>query len=47
MDREGRVKQMRERAVPNWFYLIPYREQGDRLQILGVFHTRQHPRTKW
>lgn len=41
MGREGRVKHTREWAVPNWSYLIPYRVRGDRLQILGVFHTRQ------
>lgn len=45
--REGRVKHTREWAVPNWSYLIPYRVRGDRLQILGVFHTRQRPRSKW
>ncbi len=43
MGREGRVK----RAVPNWSYLIPYRVRGDRLQILGIFHTRQRPRSQW
>ena len=47
MGREGRVKNTREWAVPNWSYLIPYQIRGDRLQILGVFHTRQQPRTKW
>lgn len=47
MGREGRVKNTREWAVPNWSYLIPYRVRGNRLQILGVFHTRQRPRSKW
>ena len=47
MGREGRVTNTREWAVPNWSYLIPYRIRGDRLQILGVFHTRQRPRSKW
>jgi plasmid stabilization system protein ParE len=47
MGREGRVKGTREWVVPNWSYLIPYRVQGDRLQILGVFHTRQRPRSTW
>ena len=47
MDREGRVKQTREWAVPNWSYLTPYRVRGDRLQILGIFHTRQRPRSNW
>ena len=47
MGREGRVKHTREWAVPNWFYLIPYRVRGDRPQILGVFHTQQRPRPKW
>ncbi|HXQ99672.1 MAG TPA: type II toxin-antitoxin system RelE/ParE family toxin [Pseudomonas sp.] len=40
--REGRVKNTREWVVPGWSHLIPYR-----LQILGVFHTRQRPRAKW
>ena len=39
LGREGRVKNTREWAVPNWSYLIPYRVRGDRLQILGVLHT--------
>lgn len=47
MGREGRVKNTREWAVPNWSYLIPYRVRGDQLQVLGVFHTRQRPRSKW
>lgn len=47
MGREGRVKNTREWAVPNWSYLIPYRLVGDRLQILGIFHTRQRPRANW
>ena len=47
MGREGRVKNTREWAVPNWSYLIPYRVHGDSLQILGVFHTRQRPRPNW
>jgi len=47
MGREGRVKDTREWAVPNWSYLIPYRVREDRLQILGVFHTRQRPRSGW
>ncbi|WP_223481388.1 MULTISPECIES: type II toxin-antitoxin system RelE/ParE family toxin [unclassified Pseudomonas] len=47
MGREGQVKNTRKWAVPNWSYPIPYRVHGDRLQILGVFHTRQRPRTNW
>ncbi|WP_460953557.1 type II toxin-antitoxin system RelE/ParE family toxin [Pseudomonas marginalis] len=47
MSREGRVKNTREWTVSNWSYLIPYRVPGDRLQIFGVFHTRQRPRSKW
>lgn len=45
--REGRVKNTREWVVPGWSYLIPYRLSGNRLQILGVFHTLQRPRAKW
>ena len=47
MGREGRAKNTREWVVPNWSYLIPYRIRGDRLQILGIFHTRQRPRPRW
>ena len=47
MGRADRVKNPREWAVPNWSYLIPYRVCGYRLQILGVFDTRQRPRSTW
>ncbi|WP_164309148.1 type II toxin-antitoxin system RelE/ParE family toxin, partial [Pseudomonas viridiflava] len=47
MGREGRVENTREWVVPDWSYLIPYRVKGDRLQILGIFHTRQRPRSRW
>ena len=47
MGREGRVENTREWAVPNWSYLIPYRIRGDRLQVLGIFHTRQRLRPTW
>lgn len=47
MGREGRVGGTREWVVPNGSYLIPYRVQGDCLQILGIFHTRQLPRSQW
>ncbi|QXG45783.1 type II toxin-antitoxin system RelE/ParE family toxin [Pseudomonas viridiflava] len=45
--REGRVKNTREWVVPDWSYLIPCRVKGDRLQILGIFHTRQRLRSRW
>ncbi|MFJ3483790.1 type II toxin-antitoxin system RelE/ParE family toxin [Pseudomonas sp. NPDC090202] len=47
MGREGRVKNTREWPLPDWSYLIPYRVMEDRLQILGIFHTRQRPRARW
>ncbi|MDD1966814.1 type II toxin-antitoxin system RelE/ParE family toxin [Pseudomonas putida] len=47
LGRVGRVKNTREWVVPDWPYLIPYRVHNNRLQILGVFHTRQRPRHKW
>jgi len=47
MGREGRVRDTREWVVPNWSYLIPYRVRGTSLQVLGVFHTRQRPRSSW
>ncbi|WP_449438128.1 MULTISPECIES: type II toxin-antitoxin system RelE/ParE family toxin [Pseudomonas] len=43
MGGKDRVRTTREWAVPNWSYLIPYRVRGDRLQILGVFHSRCPP----
>lgn len=43
LGRPGRVAGTREFVVPRTPYVIPYRLQGDRLEIVAVFHGRQ----KW
>lgn len=39
--RRGRLAGTREWVVPRTPYVIPYRLQSGRLEILGVFHGRQ------
>ena len=41
--RPGRVVGTRELVVPNTPYIIPYRVQRDRLELIAVFHGHQ----KW
>lgn len=43
LGRPGRVPGTRELVVPGTPYVIPYRVQGDRLEVIAVFHGRQ----KW
>jgi toxin ParE1/3/4 len=43
LGRPGRVAGTRELVVPGTPYVIPYRVQGDRLEVIAVFHGRQ----KW
>jgi toxin ParE1/3/4 len=43
LGRSGRVSGTRELVVPGTPYVIPYRQRGDRLEIIAVFHGRQ----KW
>jgi len=43
LGRSGRVAGTREMVVPGTPYVIPYRVQGDRLEVIAVFHGRQ----KW
>ena len=43
LGRPGRVAGTRELVVPGTPYVIPYKLQGDRLEIIAVFHGRQ----KW
>jgi len=43
LGRPGRLAGTRELAVSGSPYVIPYRIQGNRLEILAVFHGRQ----KW
>ncbi len=43
--RPGRVAGTRELVVPGTPYVIPYRVQGDQVEILRVFHgARRSPR---
>ena len=41
LGRPGRVSGTRELVVPRTRYVIPYRERGERLEIIAVFHGRQ------
>ena len=43
LGRPGRVAGTRELVVPGTRYVIPYRQRGDRLEVIAVFHGRQ----KW
>ena len=43
LGRPGRVAGTRELVVPGTPYVIPYRQRGDRLEVIAVFHARQ----KW
>jgi len=43
LGRTGRVAGTRELVVPRTPYVIPYRLRGDRLEGIGVFHSRK----KW
>jgi toxin ParE1/3/4 len=42
LGRPGRVSGTRELVVPGTRYVIPYRVRGERLEIIAVFHGRQH-----
>ena len=39
MGRPGRVPGTRELVVPQTPYIVPYRVQGDAIQILRVYHS--------
>ena len=43
LGRPGRVAGTRELVAPGTPYVIPYRLQGGRLEVIAVFHARQ----KW
>lgn len=47
MGRPGRVPGTRELIIPRYHFLIPYRVQGDELQILRVFSTHQKLPDNW
>jgi toxin ParE1/3/4 len=43
LGRPGRVPATRELVVPGTPYVVPYRQRGDRLEVIAVFHGRR----KW
>ena len=45
--RPGRVPGTRELIIPRYHFLIPYRVQGNEIQILRVFSTYQKPPANW
>jgi addiction module RelE/StbE family toxin len=45
--RPGRVFGTRELVMEGYPYVVPYRVQGNEVQILRVFHTSQKPPRKW
>lgn len=45
--RPGRVPGTRELIIPRYHFLIPYRVQGNEIQILRVFSTHQKPPANW
>lgn len=47
LGRPGRVPGTRELVISRYHFLIPYRVQGDELQILRVFSTYQKPPANW
>ena len=47
LGRPGRVHGTRELVVSKTRYLIPYRVQGDTVEILRVFHTSRRLPDRW
>ena len=45
--RPGRVFGTRELVIEGYPYIVPYRIQGNELQVLRVFHTSQNPPPQW
>ena len=45
--RPGRVPGTRELIVLKTRYIVPYRVQGQTIEILRVFHTSRRPPTRW
>lgn len=43
MGRNGEIPGTRELVIPGLPYIVVYRVQGDRVQILRIFHSKQ----KW
>lgn len=47
MGRSGRVAGTRELVIQKYPFIIPYRVQGNEVQILRVFHTRLRLPSHW
>ena len=47
LGRPGRVPGSRELLVPKTRYIVPYRVDGDTVEILRVFHTSRRLPGKW
>lgn len=47
LGRPGRVHGTRELVVSKTRYIVPYRVQGDTVEILRVFHTSRRLPVRW
>ena len=47
LGRPGRVPSTRELIVAKTRYIVPYRVQGDTVEILRVFHTSRRLPDRW
>ena len=45
--RQGRVFGTRELVIDRYPYIIPYRVNGETVEILRVFHTSRKPPKQW
>ena len=47
LGRPGRVPGTRELVVSKTRYIVPYRVNGETVEILRVFHTSRRPPQRW
>jgi len=47
LGRPSHMANVREWSVPNWPYLIPYRLNGDDIEVLRIWHTRRDRPEAW
>ena len=47
LGRPGRVPGTRELIVAKTRYIVPYRVQGETVEVLRVFHTSRRPPERW
>jgi plasmid stabilization system protein ParE len=47
LGRPGRIPGTRELVVPKTRYIVPYRVQGQTVEVLRVFHTSRRLPQKW